>query len=45
MRVLVADDHSIVRMGMRLMLESVYADVIIDEAQNGNEIADYSKRH
>lgn len=38
MRFLVADDHSIVRMGLRLMLEEDYPDVIIEEAENGNEI-------
>jgi DNA-binding NarL/FixJ family response regulator len=45
MRFLVADDHSIVRMGLRLMLEADYAHVIIDEAENGNEIVDKVKRN
>lgn len=43
MRFLVADDHSIVRMGLRLMLESDYPDVLIDEAENGNEIVERVK--
>jgi two-component system invasion response regulator UvrY len=45
MRFLVADDHSIVRMGLRLMLEDDYAGVIIDEAENGNEIVEKIKVH
>lgn len=43
MRFLVADDHSIVRMGLRLMLEEDYAGVTIDEAENGNEIVEKIK--
>ena len=43
MRFLVADDHSIVRMGLRLMLEGDYAQVVIDEAENGNEIVEKIK--
>ena len=40
---LVADDHSIVRMGVRLMLEADYPKVRIDEAENGNEIVEKIK--
>lgn len=43
MRFLVADDHSIVRMGLKLMLEDDYPDVIIEEAENGNEIVEKIK--
>src|SRR4028119_877583 len=43
MRFLVADDHSIVRMGLKLMLEDDYAGVTIDEAENGNEIVERIK--
>jgi two-component system invasion response regulator UvrY len=43
MRFLVADDHSIVRMGVRLMLEADYPQVAIDEAENGNEIIEKIK--
>ncbi len=32
MRFLVADDHSIVRMGVKLMLEAEFSQVTIDEA-------------
>lgn len=40
---LVADDHSIVRMGVKLMLEADYPQVRIDEAENGNEIVEKIK--
>src|ERR1700712_5373555 len=43
MRFLVADDHSIVRMGVKLMLEADYPQVRIDEAENGNEIVEKIK--
>jgi two-component system invasion response regulator UvrY len=43
MRFLVADDHSIVRMGIKLMLEADYPHVSIDEAENGNQIVDKIK--
>jgi len=43
MRFLVADDHSIVRMGVKLMLEADYPQVTIDEAENGNEIVEKIK--
>ena len=43
MRFLVADDHSIVRMGLKLMLEDDYPGVTIEEAENGNEIVEKIK--
>ncbi len=43
MRFIVADDHSIVRMGIKLMLESDYPEVTIDEAVNGNDIIEKIK--
>lgn len=43
MRFLVADDHSIVRMGLKLMLEADYPDVVTDEAENGTEIVETIK--
>lgn len=43
MRFIVADDHSIVRMGLKLMLEGDYPDVIIDEAENGNDLVEKIK--
>lgn len=45
MRFLIADDHSIVRMGLRLMLEAKYAQVQIDEAENGDIIVNKIKEH
>ena len=45
MRFLVADDHSIVRMGLKLMLEDDYPHVTIEEAENGNEIVEKIKVH
>jgi DNA-binding NarL/FixJ family response regulator len=38
MRFLVADDHSIVRMDLKLTLKDDFADVTIKETENGNEI-------
>ena len=43
MRFLISDDHSIVRMGVRLMLESDYPDAVIDEAENGDEVVEKIK--
>lgn len=45
MRFLIGDDHSIVRMGLRLMLEDKYAHVQVDEAENGDTIVDKVKEH
>jgi two-component system, NarL family, invasion response regulator UvrY len=45
MRFLIADDHSIVRMGLRLMLEDKYPFVHIDEAENGDSIVEKIKQH
>jgi two-component system, NarL family, invasion response regulator UvrY len=45
MRFLIADDHSIVRMGLRLMLEDKYPIVHIDEAENGDSIVEKIKQH
>ena len=45
MRFLIGDDHSIVRMGLRLMLEDKYAHVQIDEAENGDSIVDKIKHY
>lgn len=45
MRFIVADDHSIVRMGLKLMLEADYPHETIDEAENGNEVVEKIKAH
>ena len=43
MRFIIADDHSIVRLGVKLMLEEDYPEVTIDEAENGNEVIEKIK--
>jgi two-component system invasion response regulator UvrY len=42
-RILLADDHNIVRSGIKGILASRYESVEIDEAANGLEIAEYAK--
>lgn len=37
MKVLIADDHSIVREGLKQILRQVDANVVIDEVENGND--------
>lgn len=36
--ILVADDHSIVRFGLKIMLETLFPDCKIDEASNGEDV-------
>jgi DNA-binding NarL/FixJ family response regulator len=43
MKFLLADDHSIVRMGLRLMIEKAYPGAGIDEADKGNTILEKIK--
>lgn len=43
MNVLLADDHSIVRMGLRLLIEGEYPHLHIDEAENGNAVVERAK--
>ncbi len=38
MRILIADDHSIVRSGLKRMLESEFPDLVIGEATNSREL-------
>jgi two-component system invasion response regulator UvrY len=38
MRVIIADDHVMVRRGIRLILSEAYPDMHIDEAGDGNEL-------
>jgi two-component system invasion response regulator UvrY len=37
-RILVADDHSIVRFGLKTILETLFPDCKIDEAANGDDV-------
>jgi DNA-binding NarL/FixJ family response regulator len=39
-RVLVADDHSVVRQGIRHVLEGAEEFIVVGEAEDGNEVAD-----
>lgn len=39
-RIAIADDHAVVRKGIRQILGEVYGKVIIDEASNGQELLD-----
>lgn len=41
MRVLIADDHSIVREGLKQILNQVVSNAWIDEANNGDETLEY----
>jgi two-component system, NarL family, invasion response regulator UvrY len=43
MRILIADDHAIVRSGLRHTLELEFPDVVIGEATTGGELLDLAK--
>ena len=45
MDVLIADDHSIVRMGLRLLIEGDYPGVCIHEADNGGAVMEKAKQN
>ena len=44
-RLLIADDHSVVREGIRLVLRSSSAFVIVAEAENGEEAVKLARKH
>ena len=44
-RLLIADDHSVVRDGLRLVLKSSPEFTIVGEAQDGQEAVDLAQRH
>jgi len=44
-RVLLADDHTIVRSGMKLIIQSLLPCTVIDEASNGNDVLACVKKH
>jgi DNA-binding NarL/FixJ family response regulator len=44
-RVLVADDHTIVRSGIKLILQDLLPSTVIDEASNGNEVISFVKKN
>lgn len=44
-RVLVADDHTIVRSGIKLIIQDLLPSIVIDEASNGNEVISLVKKN
>jgi two-component system, NarL family, invasion response regulator UvrY len=44
-RILVADDHSIVRFGLKNMLEASFPDCKVDEARNGEEVMERVRKN
>jgi DNA-binding NarL/FixJ family response regulator len=44
-RVLLAEDHTIVRKGLRALLEDATGIEVVDEAENGREAVDKSNQH
>ena len=44
-RVLVADDHTIVRSGIKLIIQDLLPSTVIDEASNGNEVISLVKKN
>jgi DNA-binding NarL/FixJ family response regulator len=44
-RVLIADDHAIVRQGLRQIVAETDDIVVAGEASNGHEVLDYTRRH
>jgi len=44
-RVLIADDHTIVRSGIKLIIQDLLPSTVIDEASNGDEVISYVKKN
>ena len=44
-RILLADDHTVVRKGLRLLLESQSGFQVVAEAQNGREAVTLAEQH
>ncbi len=44
-RFLIADDHSIVRFGLKTMLEATFSNCEVDEARNGEEVMDQIRKN
>jgi DNA-binding NarL/FixJ family response regulator len=44
-RVLIADDHTIVRSGIKLIIQDLLPSTVIDEASNGDEVIAYVKKN
>jgi len=44
-RVLIADDHTIVRSGIKLIIQDLLPSTVFDEASNGNEVIAFVKKN
>jgi len=44
-RVLIADDHTIVRSGIKLIIKDLLPSTVFDEASNGDEVISYVKKN
>ena len=44
-RVLIADDHTIVRSGIKLIIRDLLPSSVFDEASNGDQVIAYVKKH
>ncbi|HEY8971461.1 MAG TPA: response regulator transcription factor [Puia sp.] len=44
-RVLIADDHTIVRSGIKLIIQDLLPSAVFDEASNGDEVIAYVKKN
>ncbi len=44
MRVLIADDHAIVRRGLKLILSEEFSRLVFGEARNGQEVIDHVRK-
>jgi len=44
MKILIADDHAVVRAGIKIILSETFSRITVDEAANGNEVLDKIKK-
>jgi len=44
-RVLIADDHTIVRSGLKLIIQDLLPSTVFDEASNGDQVIAHVKKH
>ncbi|MFQ5852839.1 MAG: response regulator, partial [Candidatus Binatia bacterium] len=45
MRILIADDHPVVRQGLKRILTSAFSNVVVGEASNAREALEQTRRH
>lgn len=43
--ILIADDHSIVRFGLKIMIETLFPNCKVDEARNGEEVMEQVRKN